>query len=102
MIAIRGGGLTALMERPTNIRSLVGCSAMSPGTSMSALPSRRPPGSSLRTFPAPISVTYHALPSGSTWMWCGFALSPTPYLRRSTVRRTRSVPGSITETVASS
>ncbi len=64
--AIRGGGLTALMLRPTNIRSFVGCSAIRPGTSMSALPSRRPLGSSFNTFPAPIRVTYQALPFGST------------------------------------
>ena len=74
--AIRGGGLTALIERPTNIRSFEGCRAMSPGTSISTLPSTRLRRSSLRTLPAPISVTYQALPSGSTWMWWGLALSP--------------------------
>ena len=59
------GQLTEGIERATNIRSFDGCSAMSPGTSMAALPSTRSLRSSLRTFPAPMSVTYQALPSGS-------------------------------------
>ena len=57
MTPIRCGGLTAIIERPTQIRSERGSRASMPGVSNSALPRSSPSGVSLITAPSPISET---------------------------------------------
>jgi hypothetical protein len=62
---IRCGGFTAVMDRPTNNRSSVGCSDSMPGVSNCTCAITRSFASSFTMRLSPISVTYQNDPSGS-------------------------------------
>ena len=72
-----------------------------PGVSIFARPWSRFSRSNLATYPSPISVTYHADPSGSAITAWGLALAVKPAARRSTVAVIAPVRASSTMTEAS-